>query len=193
MARTADLVLIMLDALKGDKQKHLLEAELEAVAIRLNKQKPNIYFKVKKGGGITFNATTKLTILNERIVYQILHDYKIFNADVMIREDCTVDDFIDVVLGNRKYLQCIYCYNKIDQISLEEVDELARRPNTVVISCGLNLNLDYLLDEIWRQLGLIRVYTKKQGHFPDLDDAVIVRKGATIEAVVRLSLFSLTR
>jgi ribosome-interacting GTPase 1 len=65
-------------------------------------------FQVKKGGGITFNATTKLTILNERIVYQILHDYKIFNADVMIREDCTVDDFIDVVLGNRKYLRCIY-------------------------------------------------------------------------------------
>ena len=64
--------------------------------------------QVKKGGGITFNATTKLTILNERIVYQILHDYKIFNADVMIREDCTVDDFIDVVLGNRKYLRCIY-------------------------------------------------------------------------------------
>lgn len=80
----------------------------------------------------------------------------------------------------------VQCYNKIDQISLEEVDELARRPNTVVISCGLNLNLDYLMDEIWRNLGLIRVYTKKQGHFPDLDDAVIVRKGATIEAVVSL-------
>ena len=36
----------MLDALKGEKQKHLLEAELEAVGIRLNREKPNIYFKV---------------------------------------------------------------------------------------------------------------------------------------------------
>jgi ribosome-interacting GTPase 1 len=46
VARTADLVLIMLDALKGEKQKQLLEAELEAVGIRLNREKPNIYFKV---------------------------------------------------------------------------------------------------------------------------------------------------
>lgn len=33
---------------------------------------------------------------------------EIFNADVLIREDITVDQFIDVVLGNRKYLTCVY-------------------------------------------------------------------------------------
>ncbi len=32
----------MLDATKGDVQKGLLEAELESVGIRLNKQRPNI-------------------------------------------------------------------------------------------------------------------------------------------------------
>ena len=31
---------------KGEVQKRLLELELEAVGIRLNKRKPNIYFKV---------------------------------------------------------------------------------------------------------------------------------------------------
>jgi hypothetical protein len=46
---------------------------------------------------------------------------------VLFREDITVDDFIDVVEGNRKYLKCLYVYNKIDTISLEEVDEIARR------------------------------------------------------------------
>ncbi len=48
MARTADLVLMMLDAGKGDVQRRLLEKELEAVGIRLNKKLPNIYFKVRK-------------------------------------------------------------------------------------------------------------------------------------------------
>lgn len=46
VARTADLVLMMLDATKQDVQRQLLEKELESVGIRLNKQKPNIYFKV---------------------------------------------------------------------------------------------------------------------------------------------------
>jgi ribosome-interacting GTPase 1 len=63
VARTADLVLMMLDATKGPTQRYvlhmyhsprfvlnmiseLLEKELEAVGIRLNKSKPNIAFKV---------------------------------------------------------------------------------------------------------------------------------------------------
>jgi small GTP-binding protein len=127
VAKTADLILMMLDATKGPKQKELLEAELEAVGIRINTKRPDIYFKIKKGGGIAFNSTVKLTQLNARIVQGILHDYKIHNAEVLVREDCSVDEFIDVVLGNRKYIKCIYCYNKIDQISMEEVDRLARQ------------------------------------------------------------------
>ena len=55
------------------------------------------------------------------------------------------------------------CYNKVDTISIEEMDRLARQPNSVVISCGLKLNLDYLLDLIWEYLQLLRVYTKKRG------------------------------
>jgi ribosome-interacting GTPase 1 len=107
---------MMLDATKGSKQRELLEHELEEVGIRINCSKPNLYFKVKKAGGIKFTATCKLTFLNEKMVMNILHDYKIHNADVLVREDCTVDQFIDVVLGNRKYIKCLYCYNKIDQV-----------------------------------------------------------------------------
>lgn len=46
VARTADLVIIMLDATKSEVQRQLLEKELESVGIRLNKRRPNIYFKV---------------------------------------------------------------------------------------------------------------------------------------------------
>jgi ribosome-interacting GTPase 1 len=77
VAKTADLILMMLDVTKGEKQKELLEAELEAVGIRINRSRPNLYFKLKTGGGISFNATTKLTFLNERIVTSILHDYRV--------------------------------------------------------------------------------------------------------------------
>ncbi|XP_073217919.1 developmentally-regulated GTP-binding protein 2 isoform X2 [Lepidochelys kempii] len=133
VARTADVVIMMLDATKGEVQRSLLEKELESVGIRLNKCKPNIYFKPKKGGGISFNSTVTLTQCSEKLVQLILHEYKIFNAEVLFREDCSPDEFIDVIVGNRVYMPCLYVYNKIDQISMEEVDRLARRPNSVVI------------------------------------------------------------
>lgn len=47
-ARTADLVLMVLDATKSEHQRASLEKELENVGIRLNKEKPNIYYKKKK-------------------------------------------------------------------------------------------------------------------------------------------------
>jgi len=183
VARTADVVLMMLDATKKDVHRGLLEKELESVGLRLNKAKPNIYFKQKKGGGISFNSTLPLTKCSEKLVQLILHEYKIFNAEVLFREDATPDEFIDVIMGNRIYLPCLYVYNKIDQISIEEVDRIARQKDSVVVSCNMKLNLDYLLDKIWEYLALVRVYTKKRGCHPDFDDGLIMRGGCTVEHV----------
>ncbi|XP_054957763.1 uncharacterized protein LOC100994060 isoform X4 [Pan paniscus] len=108
VARTADVIIMMLDATKGEVQRSLLEKELESVGIRLNKHKPNIYFKPKKGGGISFNSTVTLTQCSEKLVQLILHEYKIFNAEVLFREDCSPDEFIDVIVGNRVYMPCLY-------------------------------------------------------------------------------------
>lgn len=183
VGRTADVVIMMLDATKGEIQKELLTKELESVGIRLNKEKPNIYFKPKKGGGISFNATCTLTKCNEKMVQMILHEWKIFNAEVLFRDDCTSDEFVDVILGSRVYMPCLYVYNKIDQISIEEVDRLARQPHSVVVSCNMNLNLDYLLVKTWEYLALVRVYTKKRGERPDFEGGLILRRGCTLEHV----------
>lgn len=52
----------------------------------------------------------------------------------------------------------------------------------------MDLNLDYLVDQMWRHLNLLRVYTKKRGEYPDLEGGLIVRKGATVEHVVSVIL-----
>ncbi|KAK4337179.1 hypothetical protein RND71_043495 [Anisodus tanguticus] len=183
VARTADLIIIMLDATKSEVHRLLLEKELEAVGIRLNKKKPNIYFKEKKTGGITFNSTCALTKIDEKMVQLILHEYKIFNAEVLIREDCSPDDLIDVISKNRVYLNCLYVYNKIDQVSMEELDRLARRPHSVVISCNMKLNLDEFHEKMWEYLNLIRIYTKKPGSPPDFNDGLILRRNSSLEHV----------
>eukprot|EP00004_Rigifila_ramosa_P022706 TRINITY_DN6249_c0_g1_i1.p1 TRINITY_DN6249_c0_g1~~TRINITY_DN6249_c0_g1_i1.p1 ORF type:complete len:369 (-),score=105.00 TRINITY_DN6249_c0_g1_i1:19-1080(-) len=183
VARTSDMVIMMLDAAKGERQKELLTKELEDVGIRLNKSPPNIYFKRKDGGGVSINSTLPLTKIDERMIKLILHDYKIHNCEVLFREDCTVDDLIDVIEGNVIYLKCLYVWNKCDTITIEDVDSIAHTEHSVVISCQWNLGLDFLIEKMWEYLELVRVYTKRRGEPPDLEDCITVRKGATVEHI----------
>lgn len=88
----------------------------------------------------------------------ILQSYKIHNCDVMVREDINADEFIDVLLGTRKYVPALYVFNKVDAISLEETERLAREGEgrNVMISCELDLGLDDLLARIWEELALVK-------------------------------------
>lgn len=50
---------------------------------------------------INFQNTPKN--LDEKMVYNILRDYKILNCEVLIRDDeATVDDLIDVIMKNHR-------------------------------------------------------------------------------------------
>ena len=96
-----------------------------------------------------------------RLTHIRVAEYRIHNADVLFREDATIDEFIDVIEGNRKYIRCLYVYNKIDVLCIEEVDAIARQPYCVPISCVANLGTDVLLEQMWKAMDLRRVYTKK--------------------------------
>ena len=110
MARSADLILLVVDAGSGkaERQKELLEIELNAVGLRLNQKPPNVYFKRKKTGGVSISSTCRLEQISEAAVAQILHEYRIHSAEVLFREDCSVEQFIDLVEGNRKYVRCAH-------------------------------------------------------------------------------------
>ena len=185
VARTADLILMMLEPGKGEIQKRLLTKELEAMGVRLNRPRPNISFVEKKTGGISFNSMVPLTKINEKMVRTVLHEYRIHNAQVLFREDVTVDDFIDAIEGNRSYLRCLYVYNKVDRTTVQHLNKIARQPDTIVVSCEMGLNIEYLIEKIWEYLALARVYTKKRGSRPDFSDPMIMRSGSTVEDICR--------
>ncbi|CAK4082246.1 unnamed protein product [Aphanomyces euteiches] len=194
VSKSADMILMVLDAGReeGNRHRTILENELETVGLRLNRNPPDLYFRKKAGGGIQFNATVRLTKLGDdpyKTVYKILHEYRIHNCELLFREDCTVDDLIDVLEGNRKYIKCLYVYNKIDVVSIEDVDRLARLPHSVVIACEHKgrpaLNFDHLLATMWKYMGLTRVYTKRRGEQPELMEPVVLsseRKGTTVQS-----------
>lgn len=184
VARTCNLVLIVLDALKPVTHKRLIERELEGFGIRLNKEPPNISFRKKEKGGINITRTTPTPHVDDDTAKAILAEYKIPNADICFRCDATVDELIDVIEGNRVYMPCIYVLNKIDQITIPELNILDRIPHYVPVSAHLEWNLDELIEKIWADLDLIRIYTKPQGQIPDYSAPVVLRRrDPTVEAL----------
>lgn len=88
---------MILDAVKPHSHKEILTRELNAIGIRLNRRPPQIYLRRKSTGGIGFNSTVPLTHLDEKMVGRIMQEYKVHNADLLLKEDATVDDLIDVL------------------------------------------------------------------------------------------------
>lgn len=177
VGKSSDLIMMVLDTQKGEEQKAKLTLELESVGIRLNQARPLITVKQTNKGGVMINCTVKRTKMDDKMIKNVLAEYKMHNAHVVMRGDYTVDELIDSIEGNRHYVKCLYVYNKIDTVSIEDVDQLARLPNTTVISSGMKLGLELLKERIWEMLGLVRVYTKKKGSQPDLSDPLILTKG----------------
>ena len=149
VGKSSDLVLMVLDAQRGEEQKAKLTREMENTGIRLNKEKPKIVIKPVKTGGVHFSASVPLTKIDDRMVKAIMQEYKIHNCHVKFNGDYDVGDLIDSIEGNRKYVKCIYVYNKIDTISIEDVDALMQDRQNVCISIHMNLGIDILLDRIW--------------------------------------------
>jgi hypothetical protein len=116
-----------------------------------------------------------------------MSEYRINSADIAIRCDATVDDLIDVLEAkSRSYIPVIYALNKIDAISIEELDLLHRIPDACPISSEHGWNVDELLELMWEKLNLCRVYTKPKGRPPDYSAPVVLRSTAcTVEDFVR--------
>jgi uncharacterized protein len=151
---------------------------LEGFGIRLNKKKPNIILKRKDKGGVTITKAHGLTMNNmsEDTIKAILHEYRINNVDLTFKCDATMDELIDIIEGNRIYVPCIYVLNKIDSISIQELDLLDKVPHYVPVSAKDEWNFDELMTKIWDYLDLIRIYTKPKGQIPDYEAPVILSR-----------------
>jgi len=183
-ARTCNMILIVLDAGKPLTHKKIIEQELFSFGIRINQKPPNVKIVKKENGGIGYQENVLQTKgMTNEVARVILKEYKISCAEVILREDITVDQFIDVIEGNRAYIPVLYVFNKIDSLTIEELDILDQMPNYVPLSSQHGWNIEELMQEIWDRCNMLRIYTKPRGQIPDYEEPVILHseKSPTIE------------
>lgn len=141
-ARTADCIIIMLDALKAEEERIYLERELFNMGIRLNQRPANIKVKRTHGGGVKVNFGCHQTALDEPTVRAVMQEYDYHNCEVFVGQDATVDQLIDSLANNRVYIPAIYVVNKIDIVTIEAVDWFAENgyiPISVEKEYGIGL------------------------------------------------------
>ncbi|VVB99309.1 putative GTP-binding protein EngB [uncultured archaeon] len=178
VARNADLVLITLDVFQPGILPKIKE-ELGGIGIRLDEEPPKIYLAKKLRGGVEINSTVKLTKLNDKMINGLLAEYGIHNANIVFREDASIDQLIDVLAGNRKYNRSLTVLNKVDMVSPEYLKSLGF--SFVPVSAEKGKNIEELKKAIFDGLRMMRVYTKPRMEEADLKEPMMMRTGATIE------------
>jgi ribosome-interacting GTPase 1 len=183
-ARSADLVLLMLDVFETNLP--VLLNELYTAGLRLNRKPPEIVVYKKERGGITVNYTVRGKNIDELLVKDILREWGYVNCDIVIRDSITEDDLIDHLRGNILYVPAIASINKIDMVNKEFIDSLKKRMtdlHPVFISAEKNINLDALKDAMYDALDFIRIYLRPPGERADMDEPLVIRNGSTVETI----------
>lgn len=179
VVRNSDLIIIVTDINFPDPEP--LIKILHDAGIRLNRRRPRIFLVKKDRGGINIQKTVNID-LDEDIISSIMREFKIVNADLIIRDKIDIDDLIDFLSGNRVYIPGIFVLNKIDQGIEKNVLNIAEKYSMVKVSAINGEGLDSLKDAIFDALDFITVYLKPpNGKL----EQMVVKRYSNIEMICR--------
>jgi len=180
-ARSADVILFVADIFYPDLS--ILSNELWDAAIRINQRAPDVVITSSDHGGISIKPTIKLTKITEELAADMVSAYGHVNATVVIREDIDVEQLLDVLAGNRVYIDAIIAVNKVDLADDEKLEKVYRKlPDLrkVPVSAVTGFGIEDLKEALFDTIKLIRIYLKPQGQEADMDVPLIVKHDSTI-------------
>jgi small GTP-binding protein len=179
--RSADLVVFIVDVTHPEHYE-AIKKEVYDSGVRINQRPPDVKIVKKSRGGIRVGTTVKLRWMDKKTISGILREFKLSNADVVIREDITPDQLIDVIEGNKQYVPAITILNKIDLVGEKTLEKIKKKIKPdLAISADKRILIGTLKDIIYHGLKVIRVYCKEVGKPADLDIPLIMFKGTTVE------------
>jgi len=186
VARNADLILLVLDVFQPN-QIQLLRHELYEMGIRIDEKPPDVTVVRGSKGGLALTTSVKLTKLTPATIKGIAEAYGISNGNILVRQDITDDQLIDVLTGNRRYVPSLVVLNKVDLVNDQYLAVAKKQIGTdfVPVSAEKNLNLDQLTDRIWDALDFIRIYLKRPDGDADFEKPLILPAGSSLRDVCK--------
>lgn len=183
MVRNANLILILIDALHPEHYQAILD-EVYETGIRVNQNPPDVKIVKKSRGGLDIGTTVKLTKITKETIAAVLKEFRINNADLVIRSDIDVDQLIDCIEGHRKYIPAITVVSKMDLVSPEQIKHIKDtiKPQ-VFISAEQGTNIPQLKDAIFNGLGFIRLYLKEINKKADMEEPLVLTTGSTLRTL----------
>lgn len=181
--RSADLIIFLIDVNFPQHYDVLLKEVYES-GIRINQKKPDVKIKKTAKDGIKIGKTVRLPKLDDETIEEVLKQFRINNADVVIRDTIDVDQLIDCIEDNKFYTPGITILNKVDMVSSEKAKRVAKRIGADLLISGKNkLHMDDLKKMIFDKLKLMRIYMKEPGKDADLDVPLIIFRNSTVRDV----------
>ncbi len=179
-AQSADLVVILLDIFHTEHLE-VVKKEVYETGLRINQNPPQVRIAKKIRGGIDIGVTVKLTKLSEETIKAILKEFRLENSSIVLREDITDDQLIDVIEGSKKYVPAIVVLNKIDMADEKELERIKSivKPD-ICVSAEKKINTEELKQSIFKKLEFIRIYCKEARKKADMEVPLIMRKGNTL-------------
>ena len=186
VARNADMILLVLDVFQPG-QIDVLRHELHEMGIRINQKPPDVTITKASKGGLALTTSVQLTKLTAATVKGIAEAYGLSNGGILVRENITDDQLIDVLSGNRRYVPALIVLNKVDLVNPQYLDAVKKQLGTdfVPISAEKGLNMDLLADRIWETLDFIRIYLKRPDGDADLEKPLILPARSTLRDVCK--------
>lgn len=180
--RSADMALLVID-IQNPEHLDVLQHEISNFNIRLNQRKPDVRIKKTVRNGIRIGRTVRMD-LDDETISTVLKEFKMNNAEVLIREPINVDQLIDVIEDNKIYIPSVVVLNKGDLVSKERAEEVKFLTKAdLIVSGEQRKGIDDLKRLIFERLDFIRIYLKEPGKEPDMKEPLIMRRGCSIRTV----------
>lgn len=177
--RASNLVVLMTDYKRADWLIKVKQ-ELESAGMRLNKRPPKIH--IHKMGKGAIQIIDPFFSLPTDTMAEIAKEMGMENAVIQLGEKIeSLDQFIDGLSKSRTYIPLVEVVTKID-----EQKNVKRVDGVVYMSAKSGLGMEEFKEAVWRGLGMVRVYLKRERVAEaDRKEPLIMKKSDSLSDVLK--------
>lgn len=176
--RASDLVVLMTDVKRADWLEKI-KSEMEQAGVRLNTKPPKMHIhKVGKGA---VRIIDPFNGLDKEQAVEVTKELGFDNVVVQLGEKITsIERFIDGLSKTRIYIPLVEVITKIDTVKNFKKD------GAILMCAEKGVGVEEFKDLVWRRLGLVRVYLKRERTgTPDKIEPLIMKEGQNLRDVLR--------